>query len=605
MSDTEGLESAVIIEFPSRTRVTIEVPDFATGLVLVDAKLKTVAKGYGRIVVDLEPGVYKARSRVGASAVERVFSVDGDASDATVTLSPVSFASPLPLNFTSTSHEHHQAAVADAMNSTSTPRVLGHGGELLLFVRDPMKTSTDAIPGNIGQYRELLTSVSVLQTDGTMLAHVNGFGTVSEDLGYATLCVQLAPGSYVLALGPTGARPRFQSFFVAAGWRTEIFVSVARENGNSDFISLDAADLAIVMSPVGRPFSASDLHYRLYEVARQALVRGRRVLEHDALTTFVAHGEENPMLALLAAHLMLLEPTVDSVLLRKATNDLSRWLGADCADVMALRFKLRMLERKATKPRRVKRAIAAPPMLYSSWSLIMSLDTEFAVPLLGQDDLAYRVASDIAISGPWLTWTITPPWKSSSPQHTQVPPIRAKSRHIHPSKVFRGSGLPDLIASVGGISSLDVALHLAQPVVGLAQDLWSRFAKPIRTERQLTDEFVASVLTVLVERLPWKRIAEDALANPAKYESLIGELSALQRALLPTLATLAEREHGERQIDGPLVHALLDSHRINRELLMRALVGIASIVWRQHIQPESALHDVIASDLSIEQSTVS
>jgi hypothetical protein len=310
------------------------------------------------------------------------------------------------------------------------------------------------------------------------------------------------------------------------------------------------------------------------------------------------------MLSLLAAHLMLLEPSVDTVLLRKATNDLSRWLGAESADVMALRFKLRMLDRTATKPRRVDRAIAAPPMLHSSWSLIMSLDTEFAVPLLGQDDLAYRIASDTAIGGPWLTWTKSPPWKAPSPQGTQLPPSRAKSRHVHPSKVFRGYGLPDLIASVGGISALDVAAHLAEPVVGLAQDLWSRFAKPIRTEKQLTDEFVASVLTVLVERLPWQRIADDALANPAKYESLIGELSALQRALLPTLATLAQRENGERQIDGPLVHALLDSLSVNRELLMRALVGIGSVVWRQHIQPESALHDVISADHSIERSTV-
>src|ERR1051325_7433760 len=147
----------------SKVAVTIQVPDAATGISVVDSNLREIASGFGRISTTLQPGIYKARSRVGADATEKLFVVEPGSAEVTVSLDKVPFASAIPFPGSRGSHEYQATALAKLCSPA--PGIRADDAEVALMVRDPDMTFGGDPPGGLNAYAEALTSFAIHRID--------------------------------------------------------------------------------------------------------------------------------------------------------------------------------------------------------------------------------------------------------------------------------------------------------------------------------------------------------------------------------------------------------------------------------------------------------
>jgi putative ABC transport system ATP-binding protein len=400
----------------SKAFVTVAIEDGSSGIAIVDAMLRPVANGFGQVHVGLPAGVYKARSRVGAESVEQLFVVEPTLEPVTVQLAQVPFSSPVPLTNTRTSHEYQEQGVQSVVSGPTVQA--GSGAEFLLFVRDPGMQPNDPPPVNRETYARTLRPFTLRRaSDGETVVDLESQGTTNVDSGYAAIRAAVAPGAYVLTAQPAGDPPRHQAIYAVPNHRTEVFISCNR-------VSLDGVprlqpaldDLAISMPPVTSSFDPSDATLRKLEVARQALVRGRRVFEPDALKEFVWLGDQNPMLTLFAAHLIRLEPdaAVRERLYPDALAQLGRVYGDIVPDLTTLKAAMRGPDSRVA-------AIETPPMLWQSWTLAVRPKSGGG-DVIAKRSLTQAVANQVLPSGPWLAWSgdvwnadmLTEPWSAQS-----------------------------------------------------------------------------------------------------------------------------------------------------------------------------------------------
>ncbi|MFZ1546442.1 MAG: hypothetical protein WAT12_05005, partial [Candidatus Nitrotoga sp.] len=113
----------------SKINVTIHIEGGQGELEIIDGTFQTIDRGFGTLKVTLNPGIYKTRARVGDIQHEELFSVAPEAAPITIKIEPLNFATPVPLQGTSTSHEYHQDAFYDATASTPVDVGLGQGAE--------------------------------------------------------------------------------------------------------------------------------------------------------------------------------------------------------------------------------------------------------------------------------------------------------------------------------------------------------------------------------------------------------------------------------------------------------------------------------------------
>jgi hypothetical protein len=232
---------------------------------------------------------------------------------------------------------------------------------------------------------------------------------------WAACNVQVDPGVYRLRLQlPT--RDSLEQVIVAApGWQTEIFLQPRLYRSPSGETESERADLAgasILYSrfnpddPAGSlAFAPDDPDFgpslRLLELARLGLISGRNVLSRD-ITEMLWAKWQNPMLGIVGAHLLLLSPEPDRELLGIVVNNLRYgiWPGFRHPDVEALALRL---EAAASDY-----AFATPPMLRSSWSLVIDASIA-AASLVPEGSLAFDVATRVWGNSPWLLWRNPPP----------------------------------------------------------------------------------------------------------------------------------------------------------------------------------------------------
>jgi hypothetical protein len=155
------------------------------------------------------------------------------------------------------------------------------------------------------------------------------------------------------------------------------------------------------MSPT-RSFSAGEPLLRLAELARVALATKRQNERGDTNRQFVPDDVrsllrskcDNPILGIYAAHLLLMESTVDVPLLRDVVGHLRVLLRAPHPDVEALALRADL--GTPIQP------FTDPPMLSPSWSLIV--EATIAHPELVSDGLTRRTTGEFPPEGPWHVW---------------------------------------------------------------------------------------------------------------------------------------------------------------------------------------------------------
>ncbi len=357
--------------------------DSAVELFLIDARMQLVARGRQRLETRQPIGVYTLKLRAGPASSEEVILLDRDM---THQVTPLKFASAVPLNATSKSHEYHQAAAS--ARSLKVDVELGKGASIFVFARewtpDNGKTKSGHNPAE---------GLTLCSENGDKLVDFQTQSyTDMRDDAWAACRVSVNPGIYRLAVRVATGESFEMAVAAMPGYHVKVFLMQRDEEASGRGRRPDLARASVLISRTAG-FDQMSEESRIAEMAKLALVDRRRVYG-DEMDRFLRDKAKNPMLGIFGGHLLLLEREVDMDLLKTVVTNLRKLFPATHPDVEALALAAGM----GTTHR-----FTMPPMLRASWQIVLdhSVKQPELVPL---GSLAASLATLVTQQDPWLIW---------------------------------------------------------------------------------------------------------------------------------------------------------------------------------------------------------
>ena len=372
--------------------------------------------GTGLLNLQLPPGLYTVRHRVGDAASDVQFSVSGEEERVDLNLNELAFSSPIPLEGTSTHHEYHHDPAIQLENSAAT-RAARSGypdsvGTLLVFARDSAHVYGTVWP----MAQEAQSGLRIRRLDKETGDPVDVLCEISVDEtgGFSTVLVNDLPeGTYLV-----GARRREKKNWywieipvtVTSSWlRTEVYLDCVDDDDTGRRFDIDAAAILVVSGTAGSMLDRPAT--RTTEIARLGLFEGRISTTPDALQSPEIDSE--PMLALYSAYALTFasKPDVDGIL--TLCEVLNQHWSQNSADVKILE---RWAMAKNGELEAAKDLVLGPdevPMFARGWQLLRDLSSNTRLSLNAQYSVGmWRVSSP--------SWTeimipdhaVVPEWES-------------------------------------------------------------------------------------------------------------------------------------------------------------------------------------------------
>lgn len=356
--------------------------DHSTETFIIDHAFNLVARGVGRMHCELPPGIYKLKYRNGGALQQTLLEVSVGSPPIAVTAPSLAVSGAAPLRG---GQDVSNTQLLEAERISSGPAMaVGRGSHLFLFVRSPATASLPDEPAD----RFFL---SVHQLDGEKVAEL----FFAPPAPCAGILVQLDPGAYRLRSGCENGS--FEQIVVtSAGWMTQVFLE--RRVYRTALVALGEASVLMCRGP----FQPEDEMLRYAEAARIALGSRRRTMPRQLIQDLLTDKFESPMLGVYAAHSLIADN--DKSLLHRLVNVLQR-LVPNHPDVLALIPEARPSD------------IAVPPMLRSSWDLLLKATLSERAQL-AEGSLAARIPATLLDGTPWLIW----PERALLPEHAAEGP---------------------------------------------------------------------------------------------------------------------------------------------------------------------------------------
>lgn len=494
----------------SSFNIRLSARNRAVEIRLRNANLDVVASGLGSLEARLDPGIYQVQYRAGDRLEQSLVALrpgqvfTNDAID-------LPFATPMPVDGTSTSRETYRHAVQNLSKNPDPSR--GGGSQFMLFVRNMTPAGPAVGPESVRGWR-------LLREDDSVALDLEAALQCNTPEEWAGCSVALPAGGYVLETGRHDEVFR-QSVWLADNWITGIFAPNSPEGalpGNA----------SVQMAPGGLGWEGWEPEaqevIRMSELALIALRERRSVLPPETLKQLLTGKFRNPMLGIIGAHTLLLERKPNAGLLELVLENLAGLVPGH-PDVVALRN----MAVTAGLPDLSAPGVSWPPMLMASFQGLLAADARDAAVIV-EGSPAEQVAPFLVHRGTWTTWR--PPEVRSQPVlKFMMPGGRAMAALFErvvtvasspASRPLRGIAPFDLLP--GGHSESDRAS-------------WQRLVRYLREFAQ-TNEITSVDDIVRVLRLPE-----------------LGAQLGLPRAVVQRLAALAE----ERLKEGgaSLLQALL------------------------------------------------
>jgi hypothetical protein len=498
---------------PSKAEVSVFLAGGRGEIDIISGALAVVASGVGKIEKQpLEPGIYKAVSRIGHARTEQLFAVQPNALPVTVRLPAPRFASAIPLDNTSTSHEYQQAGVADALGALPENISAGDGGRLFICLRDPW-TAPETDVEKLPQYATTFDGFRLLDaTTGAILADLDQRARRSPQRRMATLAAMVKPGAYILEYVRAANAAVQMPVYVVPGWQALVFVNVTPASD----VAAGTPDLpgrSVVYAPAGYPFHGWDEQLQLAEVARVALSNGRGSIANDDLRLLLDGKFDNPMLGIFAAHLLLRRGPESGGLFATVVKNVSAMLGANFPDIAALRFASAAADLGPRTP------VDQPPLLQASWGL---LQRDLRSVVAGS--IPARVAPMLVPNGIWTAW-------QPLPNEPVARPAKRRAKSLVTAAF--DAGLRRVLESATASTTLSSALeHLH---VTASSDEGAR-----------APDAAIELLLSIARHPETAGFLESARASTLRSQ-LMRQLTPYQKMLLPTLEALARQIAGGEQ----------------------------------------------------------
>lgn len=407
---------------PPSVHLSITAEDGASELLLLNGAYNQVGQAIGSLDVDVAPGQYHVRQRIGGTESIVQFDVQQDAQAQKLSLKPLDFPSPAPIIGTST----FQKVVVDDWKKP--PALVGKPG-IRFAMRAPGQTSGE-IPDEAAlthlKAEMARLRIETMQSD-LVCNFQDGGGTANlDENGLFLRDVALQPGQYVLVQSMDGDQQRCLPLIVHAIWSPRVYLLCLRDleaEGLDTYLPVHLENASIIYWPSESADSPAQPDLIRIEAARKALARGRSLGGYlDSSPNAVSLRD--PMLALIDAYLVLKDMLPSETGQAAAAIDAAaRALGEDFPDVIALRHAYASaLAAKSPAPAPVPAPLApgelsGPPMLANSWRHLLA--ARRANALLSKIMPADFVPEP---SSTWFIWTEKPGSRSASRGRAGEPP---------------------------------------------------------------------------------------------------------------------------------------------------------------------------------------
>jgi hypothetical protein len=377
-----------------------------TEISVTDGRFRQVLRAVGSVEQDLKPGLYEVEFRAGDSVHSEYVVLDPDAGTVTVRGPELAFSTPAPIAGTQTSREYHVAPAQRLSASAQAPKGASSGG-LFIFVRDLEP---------IGRPKNPARGVSLLDLAGDELIKEDSDAWEQDiDQQWAGISLPIEPAAYRLRVRTQVAGILEQTIVVRPDWQTQVFMDQRSFHrlGKRTARRADLLNASIFMARVGggspdpagstggdvATFNPASEDLRQTELARMGLADRRMVVPERDLQEMLWAKLDNPMLGIFAGHLLLLSPQPDVALLEQMIANLRSLIGAH-PDVQALDLKLARLTGATLSDPLV---FEAPPMLLSSWQIVVEASVQYA-DLVPPGSLSAQISDRIWAEGAWLVW---------------------------------------------------------------------------------------------------------------------------------------------------------------------------------------------------------
>lgn len=552
--------------------LTVRAGDEASEIYVVDGTFRVIARGVRSVETRVPPGIYRAKTRVGEYQREKLFTVDAaDQPHKIVQIEPPEWTSPIPLEGTSTTHEYHQAAIAHAqaaLANTATEaraaRQIGHGASLVLFLRDPSKDYFGFNQDDLAAYAESFRGFVLRDWGGRFSYPLEQIGALHADEGYLIVVAEVDPGAYVLVAPARANQALCIPLVVSPDWSLQVYVSMDETRGKATRRKANLDDAAIVFDRQGNTFSPWREDLKLLETARHALARGHNILDESSMRELLYGKFENPMMGLIAAHLLLLGRQPDLKLADMVVGNTAQLIGADYPDLCALRWKLESLKAgslSAEAARTILEKVRLPPMLRLSWDYLVeaSRTFPFAMPF---NEAPYHLASHVVSSSTWLSWVMPDTMAKEAPASrlddathrgaTRDTVAAIFNQHLEPlvAGIVKHAGRTDAISSptlarimrAGETSDTDFSPALASVALDAKQ-------------------IIAWSIGVLARKFDWTAVVR-SLKQLGESSQVAQHLSPAQRQLVLALRSAQEQLADDGEISWAFVKDWLDAQNL-------------------------------------------
>lgn len=466
-----------------RATVQVRSPIASMQISLVDSSFNEVASGTGDLAEgDLEPGVYELRFSAGPATSTRLINLRAGEEHREV--ADLSFPAAIPLLGTSTWSEKHEVAATRGSSHIAEVSRGPEDGGLLVMARHTVNDTGLPALSEIRLTRETAElGITELPTDeGQCWWNADG-------PDWTLTAGAIEPGPYCLHT-QQGATPMRQSLWVAPGWQTLVFLPAGPDG-------IVASHATVAMTELAEPWSPANSRQtaQATELALAGLRERRTVLPADFLDLLLREKFADPMLGILGAHSMLLDPSLDFELFDVVIDNLNRLIPEmpDVAGLQVLGEEAREGAGLPVPENLGPLRLRWPPMLLLAYTALIRLDSKregtVIVPGSPAETLAGRLMGDSI----WTAWTAE---KATVPQ-TRKRRRRAglRSRESAVANALRAVEAPEpeirrvanYLASVADIEGPEGFEQMLRGELGLAQNVAMATNVPLRSVQDAID----------------------------------------------------------------------------------------------------------------------
>jgi len=381
---------------PKDQRVALVAPAGSptAAMYVYDHDYRVVAGGVGTLRASLPPGIYKIRYEAGSTSAESLFELPQGAGELRLPAPKLAgLRTPAPLT---DAFETSAVVGQRAFELSKSPGVAcGGGSQAFVFIQGSAE------------------GLALYDFSDKLLVDFASQPTVDGCVGCN---VDLDPGSYLLRLALADGQALEQTIVTCPGWQTQYFAATEALSAHDHEPRVNLANAALFMARTGVGFHPGEEQLSWVEMARQELAQGRFPcpsdqaheatvsgkpadepnLDRSVLADMADENQANPMLAIYAAHLMMLLRHRDEALLHQIADRLTILIG-EHPDVQSINLWFDAAVAAKAKE------VTIPPMLRSSWSILVNR-SRANEKLLPSNSYPVRIADRLWGSGAWLVW---------------------------------------------------------------------------------------------------------------------------------------------------------------------------------------------------------